>query len=81
LSRGLDFAKDVFHVASRGAERILPPMALWFLLWQLNDALAARYAWLSRDRAPAPSLPRPVGSKPQLKGLPGERQLYRVKVG
>lgn len=63
VRRVIDLAKDVFHVASRGAERILSPMALWLLLWPLNDALAARYAWRSRDRVPAASLPRPVDSR------------------
>jgi len=62
ITRGVDLAKSAFHFASRGAERILPPIALWFLLWPLNEALAVRYAWRSRERVPAARLPVPAGS-------------------
>jgi hypothetical protein len=67
VRRGVDVAKSVFHFASRGAERILPPIALWFLLWPLNEALAARQALRTRERVPAVSLPLPPDA--QLPGL------------
>ena len=57
IRRGVDLAKIFFHVASRGAERILPPIVLWFLLWPLNAFLSARYAWFSRGPVPAASFP------------------------
>ncbi|MEA2676733.1 MAG: Bacterial lipid biosynthesis acyltransferase [Chloroflexota bacterium] len=60
VTRGVDLAKSAFHVASRGAERVLPPIALWFLLWPLNEAVAARQAWRSRERVPASMLPLPA---------------------
>jgi lauroyl/myristoyl acyltransferase len=60
----VDLAKALFHVTSRGAERILPPIALWFLLWPLNEFLSLRYARRGyADRIPAPSLPAPAGFK------------------
>jgi lauroyl/myristoyl acyltransferase len=59
IRRGVDLAKSVFHFASRGAERVLPPMALWALLWPLNEALALRQALLTRERVPAARLPLP----------------------
>ena len=62
IRRGVDLAKSVFHVASRGAERVLPPIALWFLLWPLNEFLAARYARRGNNRVPATRLPMPAGS-------------------
>ena len=63
IRRGVDLAKSAFHVASRRAELILPPIALWFLLWPLNEALAAVYAWRSHERVPAATLPLPERSK------------------
>jgi len=63
MSWGVNLAKGVFHAASRGAERILPPIVLWFLVWPLNELLAARYAWHSDDRVPATSLPLPANSR------------------
>lgn len=59
----MDLTKSLFHVTSRGAERVLPPMALWFLLLPLNELLAARFARRSpHDRVPAARLPLPVDS-------------------
>lgn len=62
MSRGVDFAKSVFYVATRGAERVLPPVALWFLLWPLTQVLGARQAWRRTDRVPAARLPLAPGS-------------------
>jgi hypothetical protein len=64
VKRGVDLAKSVFHVASRGAERVLPPIALWWLIWPLNEALAIRSAWRNRERVPASRLPLPADSGP-----------------
>jgi lauroyl/myristoyl acyltransferase len=63
IKRGVDLAKSIFHVASRSAERVLPPMALWVLLWPLNDVLAARQALQTREQVPAASLPLPRDAK------------------
>lgn len=63
IRRGVDLAKSVFHFASRGAERLLPPIALWVLLWPLNEALAARQALKTRERVPAKSLPLPPDAR------------------
>jgi hypothetical protein len=64
VTRGVDLAKRVFREASRGAERVLPPIALWWLIWPLNEALAIRSAWRNRERVPASRLPLPAGSNP-----------------
>ena len=63
IGRGVDLAKSAFSVGSRAAERVLPPIALWFLLWPLNEALAVRSAWRNRERVPAARLPMPANSK------------------
>ena len=62
--KALEFAKFLFHVASRGAERILPPIALWFVMWPLTQVVGARRARRSRERVPAAHLPLPADSKP-----------------
>jgi lauroyl/myristoyl acyltransferase len=59
----VDLAKSLFHVTSRGAERVLPPIALWFLLWPLNEALAIVSARRNRERVPATRLPMPANSR------------------
>ena len=58
----MDLAKALFHVTSRGAERILPPVALWFLLWPMNEAFAITFARRNRERVAATRLPMPAGS-------------------
>ena len=61
IKRGIDLAKSAFHVGSRAAERVLPPVALWWLLLPLNEFLAAIYGWRSKELVPTPSLPAPHG--------------------
>jgi lauroyl/myristoyl acyltransferase len=63
IRRGVDLAKGLFHVTSRAAERTLPPIVLWFLLWPLNEALAIRAAARNHERVPAAHLPMPANSK------------------
>lgn len=38
----------------------MPPIALWFLLWPLNEVLAIRFASHNRERVPASRLPMPA---------------------
>lgn len=57
MRRGIALAKTVFHRASRAAERVLPPVALWFLLWPLTALLGALQARRNPHPVPATNLP------------------------
>jgi lauroyl/myristoyl acyltransferase len=66
-------AKTAFHVGSRAAERVLPPIFMWFLLVPLTELLAARNARrFHQVRVPAPSLPVPDDAQ-----RPGPFQRWR----